>query len=74
MVTLVLALSLGWIALSIVVGVVLGSAMHRLGSPGTIGGGRPQDWNVASVTKKNGAPMLVMARVTNSPSRQIHHR
>jgi hypothetical protein len=73
MLTFILALSAGWIVVSIVVGILLGAAMHRLDAP--IGRRRSsQAWKVASATKNNGSSVLVMARITNSPARRAPRR
>jgi hypothetical protein len=71
MVMLIVAVSLGWIMVSIVVGLGLGAILHRLDTPQHRGGSFRR-WMVASPTRNNGRPLLVLARITNSPTRRVH--
>jgi hypothetical protein len=68
MLTFFLAIVVGWFLVSVLLGLVLGATLRRLEStPGRdIRNG--QGWKLTSVTKKNGAPVLLLARITSSPA------
>ncbi len=72
MVTLLVAVSVGWFMVSIVAGLGVGAILHHLDTPQGRGGGGFRGRMVASPTRNGGRPLLELARITNSSTRGVH--
>jgi hypothetical protein len=74
MLTLPLAILGSWFLVSIVMGLGFGAWLRRLEIPSSGAVEGVHGWKVASTTKKNGVPVLLLARSTNSPPGRVHRQ